>query len=487
MTELKKKSINSAKWNLLANMGQYVFTFFLSIVLSRMISPAEFGLTSMLSIFISLATLLVGSGLSTALIRDKNSTEEDFSTVFYFNILISLLLYTILFFSAPLIAKFYNQPELIDLTRWITLVFVINSFGLIQNTILVINLNFRKQTLINMSGLIISVLISIIMALNNYGVYSIVAQSLSQALIVNVLLWLTSKWRPKGIFNIQSFKKLWKFSSNILFTGLFTSLMMNIDNLIVGKIFKPNVLGLFVRAKSTRAIPEMIFVNMLNTTSFSILSKVNEDKAEFNQKHMLFFKLSAYFIIPFVVGFSACSHHIIEILYGEKWMDSVLFLKIVSFVTIPNLMAALFTQTILSFGNSSIYMKINVFKRVLNLFSIPVGIFFGIEMFILSIVIIAYIGFFIDIYFISKIIGTKRIEYCNILIKPVAFSLVMYMCLFVFQEFVDFNKLVNLFLEVTISISVYVTLLIFFDKAILNYFVEFLKSFILKKRQKGVT
>jgi O-antigen/teichoic acid export membrane protein len=323
------------------------------------------------------------------------------------------------------------------------------------------------------------------MALNNYGVYSIVAQSLSQALIVNVLLWLTSKWRPKGIFNIQSFKKLWKYSSNILFTGLFTSLMMNIDNLIVGKIFKPNVLGLFVRAKSTRAIPEMIFVNMLNTTRFSILSKVNEDKAEFNQKHMLFFKLSAYFIIPFVVGFSACSHHIIEILYGEKWMDSVLFLKIVSFVTIPNLMAALFTQTILSFGNSSIYMKINVFKRVLNLFSIPVGIFFGIEMFILSIVIIAYIGFFIDIYFISKIIGTKRIEYFNILIKPVAFSLVMYMCLFVFQEFVDFNKLVNLFLEVTISISVYVTLLIFFDKAILNYFVEFLKSFILKKRQKG--
>lgn len=487
MTELKKKSINSAKWNLLANMGQYVFTFFLSIVLSRMISPAEFGLTSMLSIFISLATLLVGSGLSTALIRDKNSTEEDFSTVFYFNILISLLLYTILFFSAPLIAKFYNQPELIDLTRWITLVFVINSFGLIQNTILVINLNFRKQTLINMSGLIISVFISIIMALNNYGVYSIVAQSLSQALIVNILLWLTSKWRPKGVFNIQSFKKLWKFSSNILFTGMFTSLMMNIDNLIVGKIFKPTVLGLFVRAKSTRAIPEMIFVNMLNTTSFSILSKVNDNKAEFNQKHMLFFKLSAYFIIPFVVGFSACSHHIIEILYGEKWMDSVLFLKIVSFVTIPNLMAALFTQTILSFGNSSIYMKINVFKRVLNLFSIPVGIFFGIEMFILSIVIIAYIGFFIDIYFISKIIGTKRIEYFNILIKPVAFSLIMYMCLFVIQEFVDFNNLINLFLEVTISISVYVTLLIFFDKAILNYFVEFLKSFILKKRQKGVT
>ena len=164
MTNLKNKSISSAKWNLLANTGQYFFTFFLSIVLSRMITPAEFGLTSMLTIFISISTLLVGSGLSLALIRDKNASKEDFTTVFYFNVGISLILYFTLFFSAPLIADFYNQAELIGLTRWISLVFVINSVGMIQNTILLINLDFRKQTIINISGLFISVVISIIMA-----------------------------------------------------------------------------------------------------------------------------------------------------------------------------------------------------------------------------------------------------------------------------------------------------------------------------------
>ncbi len=480
MTDLKNKSISSAKWNLLANTGQYVFTFFLSIVLSRMITPSEFGLTSMLSIFISLATLLVGSGLSFALVRDKNASKDDFSTVFYFNIGISITLYLILFFCSPIIANFYKQPELVGLTRWIALVFVINSFGMIQNTILIINLDFKKQTIINMTGLIISVVVSIIMALNHFGVYSIVAQSLTQAFIVNLILWLTSSWKPIGVFSFESFKKLWKYSSNILFTGLFTTVVMNIDNLIVGKIFKPHVLGLFTRAKSTRAIPEMIFVNMLNTTSFSILTKLNDKKEEFIQKHMLFYKLTAYFIIPFVVGFSACSHHFIQILYGDKWMDSVPFLKIIAFVTIPNMMAALFTQTILSYGNSALYMKVNVVKRSINLLTIPVGIFFGIKIFILSIVIISYIGFLIDIFFTSKILGTKKLDYIKELTKPMVFTGVMFAAISLIQKFLFINTPINLIIESIIAVILYSVLLYFIANEVFKYFLDFLKSFIKK-------
>jgi O-antigen/teichoic acid export membrane protein len=481
MTNLKNKSISSAKWNLLANTGQYFFTFFLSIVLSRMITPAEFGLTSMLTIFISISTLLVGSGLSLALIRDKNASKEDFTTVFYFNVGISLILYFTLFFCAPLIADFYNQAELIGLTRWISLVFVINSVGMIQNTILLINLDFRKQTIINISGLFISVIISIIMALKGFGVYSIVAQTLSQALFVNLFLWASSTWRPEGFFNITSFKKLWKYSSNILVTGIFNTVMINVDNLIIGKIFRPHILGLYTRAKSTKAIPELIFVNVLNTTSFSILSKIHDDITQFRQKHMLFFKISVYFIFPFVVVFSLCSAHLIQLLYGDKWMSAVDYLVIISYASIPNFLAALFAQTILGYGNSKMYMKMNIIKSFLTIFTIPFGLFFGLKPYLYSFVIISFLGLIVDIFFTSQIIGTKKMDYLEMMVKPIIFSVIMFVMIVLCQYFIDFGNIINLFIEVILGLGIYIVLLNFAAKEIFNYFIEFFQSF-LKKR-----
>jgi O-antigen/teichoic acid export membrane protein len=480
MSDLKSKSLSSAKWNLLANAGQYVFTFFLSIVLSRMLTPAEFGLTSMLSVFISLSALLVNSGLSFALVRDKNATKDDFSTVFYFNIFVSIVLYLVLFFCAPFIASFYKQPELVGLTRWISLVFVLNSIGMIQNTILIINLNFKKQTIINISGLIISVVISIIMALKGYGVYSIVGQSVSQAFFVNLFLWVTADWKPVGFFKVESFKKLWKYSSSILFTGIFSSIMANVDNLIIGKIFKPHVLGLYTRAKSTRSIPEMIFTNMLNTTSFSILTKIHEQKEEYRRKHMMFYKLSVYFIFPFSVGFSLCSRYLVEILYGKKWLDSVEFLQIISFILIPNFLAALFTQTILSYGDSKSYMKVNVIKRLSFVISIPFGLFFGIRVYIFSILVLSFLGLFTDIFFTSRIIGTRMLSYYTESIKPFMFSVIVFALIYPIEKFLFIGVVPNLFFESIVAVASYALLLYLFSRDIFGHFLEFLKSFLKK-------
>jgi teichuronic acid exporter len=483
MTDLKRKSIETVRWTFLYQLANYSVTFVLSIILSRLISPAEFGLTAMLSIFISIANILINSGLSSSLIRYKESSPSDYSTVFYFNIGVSSLLYFILFLFAPYIAAFYNQPDLILLTRTITLVFVLSSFGLIQNTLLIKELNFKKQTLINFSGLFISVIVGIVMALQGYGVYAIVGQTLSQSACVTILLWLTSKWRPSGFINFDSLKKLWKFGAYVLFTGIFNSIANNLDNLIIGKIFAPGTLGLFVRAKSTRAIPENIFSSVLSTTTFSILSKLNDNFEELRNKHLYFFRVSVFFFIPFMLGFNLVSDDLIMILYGEKWKEAIPLLKIVSFGILPNMLSSFFGQSLMSFGDSKVTMKLNMMKRTVTLSLLPLGFLLDIRQFVWIFVISQFIGLGLDIYFTKQRFKTYWSDYLGNMFLPFLFSLIF---LLVYHSFsllnIQFSVLNALLIKTILAVSIYIILSYFFIRKTFNDFVQLLPLNKIKKK-----
>jgi len=481
MSDFRKKSINSGKWNLILQVGQYGITFFLSIVLSRMISPAEFGLTGMLSIFISIATIITNSGLASALVFDKNANEDDYATVFYFNAIISLLLYFVLFFSAQLIASFYGQQELIPLTRWIALVFVFNAFSIIQNTILVIELDFKTQSIIKLISLIISVIVAIIMALTGFGVYSIVAQALVQAFIGSALFWFQSSWRPSGRFTKKSFVKLWNYGSKILFSNLFTTLTQNIDNLLIGKIFQPTILGLFVRAKSTKAIPESIFTLAFQTSIFPILTKVNEDKYEHKRKHLQFFKIGSFFIFPLVVVFFYSSRELVLFLYGDKWLNAVEYLEIISFTIIPYFLGILFNQTLLSMGDSKLFMKLNMFRRVLSIINIPIAIYWGLIPYLYSMVIFSSIGLIIDILYSSPKINTQFKDYLPTLFKSIIYSLVMALVIVFCTKFLLIGALSAKIIGIFIAIFLYLIILYYFEFQIFLHFTEILKSFTNKQ------
>lgn len=481
MTDLKKKSIETVQWNLIAKFSQYFITFFLSIILARYISPAEYGLTGMLSIFISISNILLNSGLSSALVRDKKASKDDYSTVFYFNIIVSCGLYMILFFFAPLIAAFYNEPDLILLTRTITLVFVITAFGLIQNTILIKELDFKKQTILNLISLLVSIVVAIYMAVNNWGVYAIVGQTLIQAAVLTILLWGTSKWRPIGQFSKNSFLKLWKFGSNVLFTGIFNSIANNIDNLMIGKIFQPAILGHFVRAKSTKAIPENIFSGVIGTTVFSILSKLNDNLEEFRTKQFLFFKIIVVFSLPLTVIFFLLSSNLVLILYGQKWAEAIPSLQILSFTLFPSLLTTLTGQTIMTLGDSRLVLYLSIFKRSLNFVVIPLGIFISLKVFIIGFVIIQYIGFFVDLFFVSKKVQSSVWEYYLFMIKPIIISLVILIFGFYIFPFINFGIVANTILIGLISFSMYFGLYFVFQKKELYGLVSILPINRFKK------
>lgn len=483
MTDLKKKSIETVRWTFLYQLAYYSITFFLSIILSRLISPEEFGLTAMLSIFIAVANILINGGLSSSLIRYKESSPADYSTVFYFNILVSLGIYLLLYIVAPYISLFYNQPELTLLTRILTLVFVISSFGLIQNTLLVKELNFKKQTFINFAGLLISVIVGIYMALNHFGVYAIVGQTLSQSVCITALLWATSKWRPKGFINFDSLKKLWKFGSYVLFTGVFNSIANNLDNLIIGKVFAPVTLGLFVRAKSTSAIPENIFSSVLSTTTFSVLSKLNDNLIQFKDKHLYFFRLAVFFFIPFTFGFNLICDNLVFLIYGEKWEESIPLLKVISFGILPNMLSSLFGQSLMSFGDSKVTMKLNMLKRTISLTMIPLGFFIDIHQFVWILVASQYMGLMLDFYFTINKIGTTWGDYLKEMWKPLLISTLSILIYFLFLRLNwAFSDLFQLIIKTLFVIIFYYILAKVFMKETLSCLLELLPMYDFRKK-----
>lgn len=459
---LKNSAISGAKWNSLVNFGQYFFTFFLSIVLARLLSPSEFGLVGMLSIFIAVAQVFIDSGLSTAIVRTRDTTAEDYSTVFWFNISVSSLFYVFLFFAAPLIAKFYREPQLVILTRLICLVFFINSFGIVQNAILVKNFKFKIQSICYLSGLIASVFISMTMAFKGYGVYSIVGQILSQAIVKNIMLWILSKWKPKLVFYRTSFQKLWKFGSNILLAEIITKVINNIDNLLIGKIFSTNTLGYFMRAKSTKDIPEQIFSGVINVVTFSVLSKINNQIEEFKRLHLKFFYLTVYLVFPISFGIVATAYPIIIILYTQKWLIAIPYLRIIGFAIIPSLLGFVFTQTIMAIGDSKLYLKLNSLKKILGLLSIPFGIIFQIEVFLIATVIISYFGLLLDIYFTSRLLNIKMHLYFKKMLFPIFSGIIMMLTSFLIFNIPVQSLILKLISQIITGIFVYFALSIIF-------------------------
>ncbi len=477
---LKNKAISGAKWKTSLNIGRYFISFFLSIILARLLEPREFGLIGMVAILSAIAQIFIDSGLSQAVIRQKNVTDQDYSTVFYFNIVVSSLFYALFYFSAPWVAEFYNEPELVKITRLITIVFLINSVGTIQNSILVREIKFKKQALCNFAGLIVSVIIGGIMAFKGYGVYSIVAQALSQATVTNALFWITSDWRPSGGFSKEVFKKLWGFASNILATNIVVRIIDNIDKVLIAKVFSASQLGYYVKARSSTDANQIIFTETLNATSFAVMVKGNRSKEELQRYHNLFFKIGVFAFIPIIFGFIATAESFIVVLYSDKWLPSVPIAQIIALIGITYFLDALFLQTVIVDGKGRMFFWLKSGKKLLTLITIPVGIFMGFFPFLWSLVLVNYLGLFINFYFVGKIVNNHWFVYVKYMAKPFLLALLMGLVVYSITYLPLNSYIITLFLQMFTGFIFYIGFSKLFD--IVEY--RYLKDIVLEQSAK---
>lgn len=378
MTSLQDKTISGVFWSLIQKFGAQGIWIIVNIILARLLTPGDFGLIGMLAIFISLCSVLSNAGFSTALIQKLNVDEEDYSSVFYVNLAVSVLLYLILFITAPLIAKFYNQPKLVSLTRVLSLVFVINCFSYVQTTRLQKEVRFKTLMIVHIPSTVIGGIVSITMAFMNFGVWSIVAMQIITNLAYSVQIWTYSKWKPILKFNIKKIKSLFLFGGNIALSDLIHFTYLNIYPVILGRFFPLNTVGYYQTAYKFAMTPSITAMLGLNSVAYPIFSSVQKDAERLKEGFRRGLRQLAFWLCPFFILAGVLAHPLFELVFTEKWISAVPYFRWLCIVAVFVPLSIYSTQIINVMGKSGMYLKLTFLENAILfagiIFTIPYGI-----------------------------------------------------------------------------------------------------------------
>ena len=355
---LKEKAVTALFWSLLERFSQQGIQFVISILLARLLMPKEFGLIAMLTIFIAIAESFINSGFGQALIQKKNATHIDECSIFYFNIVVGVLAAGLLCLVAPWIATFYNQPLLVSLTYALSLNLIINSFGMAQTTLLTKHLDFKAQLKVSMIATFISGTIGIAMAFNGFGVWSLVAQSLSSNFFRTSLLWFFNTWRPSLSFSFASLRSMFVFGSRLLASGLLDTIFNNIYLVVIGKLFSPVTLGFYSRAKGLQQLPVSNISGIVSRVTFPVFSSVQSDKPRLKRGVHKALTILGMINFPTMIGLAIVAKPLTLVLLTVKWLPCVPYLQMLCMVGMLYPLQVINLDVLKAQGRSDIFLKL---------------------------------------------------------------------------------------------------------------------------------
>ncbi|MCQ2072805.1 MAG: lipopolysaccharide biosynthesis protein [Bacteroidaceae bacterium] len=382
-------------------------SFIVTIVLARLILPEEYGIIALITIFIALAEVIADGGFNTALIQKKNADSVDFSTIFYFCLAISIVLYFILFLSAPLIASFYEQPMLVPVIRVLGISLIFYSFNSIQRAYVSRNMMFRKLFYCTLGATIISGTIGIVMAYRGYGVWALVSQTISNQLCTIIIMWFTVKWRPILSFSRDRFQNLFNFGWKIFCTNFIITFFVRIRALVIGKLFSPSTLAYYEKGAQFPDIVQGNVCSTIQSVIFPALSEVQDDTQRVKSMMRRSINTSCLFMFPIMVGMMIAAKPLVVFLLTDKWIDAVPFLQILCIanffrpITIPNL------QAIIALGHSDISLKLEIIKKMLDVIILAVSCFFGAKAIAWGCVLFNFACIFINLLPNIKLLNYK--------------------------------------------------------------------------------
>lgn len=421
----KSKVLHSLFWKIMERGGTQGIQFIVTIVLARLLLPEEFGLIVLVTIFIAFARVFVQSGFNTALIQKKNVDEVDFSSVFYLSIFIASFLYLFLFFSAPFISSFFEEPDLVSVLRVLSLTLFFGAFNSIQIAVISRSLNFKLLFYSSIGAILVSGTIGIVMAHNDFGVWALVTQQITNQFFVTLILWFTVKWRPKLIFSMSKLKSLFTFGWKLLVSGLINTFFTNIQSLFIGKLFSPEILGFYNRGEQ---FPNLIVSNIdgsIQSVMLPTLSSHQDNTRRVKAIVRRSIVTSTFLIFPMMTGLAAIAEPFIRIVLTEKWLPAVPFLQIfcASYALWPMHTANL--QAINALGRSDVFLKLEVIKRVIGIIILVICIPFGVYAMALGVFISSILSTFINAYPNSKLINYGFLEQWKDIIPSLLLSIVM--------------------------------------------------------------
>lgn len=407
MTEqgLKEKTVKGVGWSAIDAFLSQGVTFLVGLVLARLLSPEEYGLIGIVTIFTSVLLGVVDSGFSNAIIRKQDATDDDFSTLFSFNMVISIVLFALLFLSAPWISSFFGRPQLIPLVRVMGLLLILQALSIVQYTILSRRIDFKTKTKGNVIAAVSSGLIGIGMAFAGCGVWSLVGQQLSRQLIFSICLWIYNKWRPKFKISIESLRYMWGFGWKILVSGLMYNIWNQLYQVVVGKFYSPATLGQYSRSKEYPSIFSSGITNIVQRVSYPVMSQVQDNKERMVNGYRRIIKDTMFVTAIVLIYMGAIAEPLIYCLIGPKWHEAAMFMPLICISLSLHPLHAINLNMLQVQGRTDIYLYLEVIKKVISIGPLFLGIFVNIYWMLIGSIISGIIGFFLNTYYTGKKLG----------------------------------------------------------------------------------
>jgi teichuronic acid exporter len=455
---LKNETLHALFWSFAERFGQQGIQFITSILLARLLLPEDFGLIAMVYIIIAMGNSFIDSGFQKALIQKKELTSLDKSSVFYFNVFIAIIVSSIIFISAPLIGTFYNRGELIQIVRILSLVFLFSSFGLVQDALLARTLQFKQIFTINTLSSILAGTISIIMALNGLGVWSLVVLNIGSTLLRTIFLWLFSVWRPSRLFSLISLKAMFAFGSSLFFVSITNAIFTNLYQVLIGKFYSADSLGYYSRARNLSMYPVTLVTSVVSQVSFPVFSKLQNDEnklGEYVHKSLILLTIVTF---PLMIGLIVISRPLILLLLTEKWLHSVQYFQLLCLVGMFYPIQVVNLNALNALGHSKKYLKIDFINKIIILLTVAFTFRLGIYALIFGQIINTFIAYYLSTYYVGKYIQYSFKRQILAMYPSLLASMTMGIIIYLMEYLIILNGILLMMVQVISGILIYITL-----------------------------
>lgn len=475
----KGKVISNFIWRFAERCGAQLVSFVVSIVLARLLEPSVYGTVALVTVFTTILQVFIDSGLGTALIQKKNADDLDYSSVFYFNFVVCIILYLGMFIAAPYIAKFYGNMSLIPVIRVISLTLIISGVKNIQQAYVSSNMLFKRFFFSTIGGTIVSAFIGIFMAYIGMGVWALVAQQLSNAMIDTMILWITVKWRPKAVFSWERLKSLLAYGWKLLVAVLLDTVYNNLRNLVIGKMYSSADLAFYNQGDK---FPKIIVTN-INTSIDSVLlptlSSEQDNKARVKEMTRRAIKTSTYIMAPLMMGLAFCAKTVVELVLTQKWLPCVPFLQIfcITYMFYPVHTANL--NAVKAMGRSDIFLKLEIIKKIVGMSLLLSTMWFGVMAMAYSLLVSCVLSQIINSWPNKRLLGYGYLEQLRDLIPGVILAVMMGICVY-FIGYINLPNIIVLIIQVIVGATIYIVMSIVFKLESFLYLWNMVKTYLKK-------
>ena len=480
----KSDIIKNLVWRFAERCGAKLVTFFVSIILARLLSPEDYGTIALINVFITILSIFVDSGLGNALIQKKNADTLDFSTVFYTNIVFCVILYSLLYFCAPIIASFYENPELTLLVRVLGITILISGVKNVQQAYVSRNMLFKKFFFATLGGTIISAGLGIFGAVRGYGVWALVIQQVSNVLIGTIVLWRVVKWRPTKEFSIDRFRNLFQYGWKLLVSSLLDTGYNNLRQLIIGKLYSTSDLAFYEKG---RQFPNLIVTNVnasIDSVLLPSMSNFQDDKIKIKNMTRRAIKISVYVMAPLMMGLFATATSVVQILLTDKWIGCVPFLRIFCVVYMFQPIHTANLNAIKAMGRSDLFLKLEVIKKIIGIALLLLTLPHGVMAMAYSLLISNVLSQIVNTWPNWKLLNYNYFEQLKDIMPSIILAVVM--SIFVWTiELLNLSTIITLVIQVALGAVIYIVGSKIFKIDSFVYLWNIIKPILNKKEKTG--